>query len=246
MLRVPRPVPETVALNVSPADTKTTFLAAWVSMVTAPLASIVKTSPAPPLYVICSSLAGEFWFWPTVVHVPTRQGSTSAANVALGDDVALGDTVEDPPHAASAKPADATSAITSLETIADRASARCFIANTPDFIKGVINLRGHIVPIVDLRLKLGLGDARYDSNTVVIILNILRRVVGIVVDSVSDVITLAPGAIKPAPEFGATLKTEYITGLATVGEELLILVDIERLMSSRDMALVDEVTESRA
>ena len=120
------------------------------------------------------------------------------------------------------------------------------IANTPEFIKGVINLRGHIVPIVDLRLKLAVGEARYDSNTVVIILNILKRVVGIVVDSVSDVITLAPGAIKPAPEFGATLKTEYITGLATVGEELLILVDIERLMSSRDMALVDEVTESGA
>ena len=118
------------------------------------------------------------------------------------------------------------------------------IANTPEFIKGVINLRGHIVPIVDLRVKLGLGEARYDSNTVVIILNILKRVVGIVVDSVSDVITLPPDSIKPAPEFGATLKTEYIVGLATSGEELIILVDIERLMSSRDMALVDEAAES--
>ena len=118
------------------------------------------------------------------------------------------------------------------------------IANTPEFIKGVINLRGHIVPIVDLRVKLAVGEARYDSNTVVIILNILKRVVGIVVDSVSDVTTLAADAIKPAPEFGATLKTEYITGLAGVGEELLILVDIERLMSSKDMALVDEAAET--
>ena len=115
------------------------------------------------------------------------------------------------------------------------------IANTPDFIKGVINLRGHIVPIVDLRLKLSVGEARYDSNTVVIVLNILKRVVGIVVDSVSDVITLASEAVKPAPEFGSSLKTEYIVGLATVGEELLIIVDIEHLMSSRDMALVDEI-----
>ena len=115
------------------------------------------------------------------------------------------------------------------------------IANTPDFIKGVINLRGHIVPIVDLRLKLAVGEARYDSNTVVIVLNILKRVVGIVVDSVSDVITLATEAVKPAPEFGSSLKTEYIVGLATVGEELLIIVDIEHLMSSRDMALVDEI-----
>jgi purine-binding chemotaxis protein CheW len=120
------------------------------------------------------------------------------------------------------------------------------IANAPEFIKGVINLRGHIVPIVDMRLKLGVGEARYDNNTVVIVLNILKRVVGIVVDSVSDVITLAADAIKPPPEFGATLKTEYIVGLASVGEELLILVDIERLMGSRDMQLVDAATEPGA
>lgn len=120
------------------------------------------------------------------------------------------------------------------------------IANTPEFIKGVSNLRGHIVPIVDLRLKLGVGEARYDGSTVVIILNILKRVVGIVVDGVSDVITLAPEAIKPPPEFGAALDTQYIVGLATVGEELLILVDIERLMGSRDMALVGEAAESGA
>ncbi len=120
------------------------------------------------------------------------------------------------------------------------------IANTPEFIKGVSNLRGHIVPIVDLRLKLGVGEARYDAATVVIILNILKRVVGIVVDGVSDVITLAPDAIKPPPEFGASLDTQYIVGLATVGEELLILVDIERLMGSRDMALVSEAAESGA
>ena len=118
------------------------------------------------------------------------------------------------------------------------------IANTPDFIKGVINLRGHIVPIVDLRLKLGVGEAHYDSGTVVIILNILKRVVGVVVDGVSDVITLGDDAVKPAPEFGSTLDTQYVVGLASVGEELVILVDIEHLMGSRDMALVDEAAES--
>ena len=77
------------------------------------------------------------------------------------------------------------------------------IANTPTFIKGVVNLRGNIVPIIDLRIKLGLGDPRYDHSTVVIILNILKRVVGVVVDSVSDVITLPADAIKPAPSSGA-------------------------------------------
>jgi purine-binding chemotaxis protein CheW len=120
------------------------------------------------------------------------------------------------------------------------------IANTPDFIKGVINLRGHIVPIVDLRLKLRIGEARYDGSTVVIILNILKRVVGVVVDGVSDVVSLPAEAIKAAPEFGGTLDTQYIFGLATVGEDLLILVDIEKLMGSRDMALVSEAAESGA
>ena len=120
------------------------------------------------------------------------------------------------------------------------------IANTPDFIKGVINLRGHIVPIVDLRLKLRIGEGRYDASTVVIILNILKRVVGVVVDGVSDVVSLPAESIKAAPEFGGTLDTQYIFGLATVGEELLILVDIEKLMGSRDMALVSEAAESGA
>ena len=113
------------------------------------------------------------------------------------------------------------------------------IAGTPAFIKGVINLRGIIVPIVDLRLKFGLGEAKYDGFTVVIILSVARRVVGIVVDAVSDVITLAPQQIRPAPEFGASLDTRYITGLGTAGERMLILADIERLMTSSDMQLVD-------
>ena len=119
------------------------------------------------------------------------------------------------------------------------------IANAPGFIKGVINLRGHIVPIVDLRVKLAVGEARYDASTVVIILNILKRVVGVVVDGVSDVVALAPDAVKPAPEFGAALDTQYILGLATLGEELLIVVDIERLMGSRDMALIAESLEAQ-
>lgn len=114
------------------------------------------------------------------------------------------------------------------------------IANMPPFIKGVINLRGTIVPIVDLRIKFGLGEARYDAFTVVIILSIARRVMGIVVDAVSDVITLGAQQIRPAPEFGAAVDTRFITGLGTVGERMLILVDIERLMTSRDMQLVDE------
>ena len=116
------------------------------------------------------------------------------------------------------------------------------IANTPAFIKGVINLRGIIVPIVDLRLKFKLGEAKYDEFTVVIILSVAKRVVGAVVDAVSDVLTLAPGQIKPAPEFSAALETQFITGLGTIDERMLILLDIEKLMNSRDMQLVDQAS----
>jgi purine-binding chemotaxis protein CheW len=117
------------------------------------------------------------------------------------------------------------------------------IANSPAFIKGVVNLRGVIVPIVDLRVKFELGEARYDAFTVVIILNVAGRVVGAVVDSVSDVLELDEKQIKPAPEFNSLLDAGYITGLGSVesgeGERLLILVDIERLMSSPDMGLLE-------
>jgi len=113
------------------------------------------------------------------------------------------------------------------------------IANSPDFIKGVINLRGIIVPIVDMRIKFRLGEARYDSFTVVIILNVADRVVGIVVDSVSDVMTLASSQIREAPEFSGAMDTSYITGLGTIDERMLILIDIEKLMSSAEMALFD-------
>ena len=114
------------------------------------------------------------------------------------------------------------------------------IANTPAFIKGVVNLRGIIVPIVDLRIKFNLGNIDYNDTTVVIILNLSNRVVGVVVDSVSDVLTLTPDQIKAAPSLSASLDTKYITGLGTVDQRMLILVDIEKLMSSRDMELVDE------
>ncbi len=113
------------------------------------------------------------------------------------------------------------------------------IANVPAFIKGVINLRGTIVPIVDLRIKFNVGVAEYTPFTVVIILNMGARVVGIVVDSVSDVTMLRDDQIAPTPEFAATVDTKYIVGLGTLDERMLIVIDIEKLMLSSEMALVD-------
>ncbi|MGJ7535761.1 MULTISPECIES: chemotaxis protein CheW [unclassified Variovorax] len=115
------------------------------------------------------------------------------------------------------------------------------IANAPEYIKGVVNLRGIIVPIIDMRIKFKLGDPTYDQFTVVIVLNIGGRVVGMVVDSVSDVITLTGEQIKPAPEMGSVLDADYLIGLGTLEERMLILVDIDRLMSSDEMGLVEKI-----
>jgi len=117
------------------------------------------------------------------------------------------------------------------------------IANAPSFLKGVVNLRGVIVPIVDLRIKLGCASAEVNSFTVVIVLNVKGRVVGAVVDSVSDVLELGGDQIKPAPELNASIDARFITGIGTVASEgserMLILMDIEALMASADMGLID-------
>lgn len=118
------------------------------------------------------------------------------------------------------------------------------IPDAPEFIKGVINLRGTIVPVVDMRLKFRLGRAEYNEFTVMIILNIARRVVGMVVDGVSDVLQLTPEQIRPAPELGGCVNTKFITGIGALDNRMLILVDIEKLMTSADMALMDASSQA--
>jgi len=115
------------------------------------------------------------------------------------------------------------------------------IASAPDYIKGVVNLRGLIVPIIDMRVRFQLGEPSYGPFTVVIILHIGNRTMGIVVDAVSDVTMLTPDQIKAAPDIGGAMDTQYITGLGTVDDRMLILVDIERLMGSADMGLVEKL-----
>ena len=123
------------------------------------------------------------------------------------------------------------------------------IANAPAFIKGVVNLRGVIVPIVDLRMKLGCAAAEYNTFTVVIVLNVKGRVVGAVVDSVSDVLELSSDTIKPAPELSSAVDSGFITGIGAVKngsgddatERMLILMDIEALMASADMGLISDL-----
>lgn len=114
------------------------------------------------------------------------------------------------------------------------------IANTPDFIKGVINLRGVIVPIVDIRVKFKMTNVEYNEFTVVIVLNVRGQVIGMVVDSVSDVFELTPDQVRPAPTFGASMDTQYLIGMGTTDDRMIILIDIERLMSSKDMDLISQ------
>ena len=113
------------------------------------------------------------------------------------------------------------------------------IANAPEFIKGVVNLRGVIVPIIDMRLKFNLEQANYDHFTVVIVLNIGQRVMGMVVDAVSDVITLAPEQLRPVPEFSSGVASEHLLAIGAVDDRMLILVDIEKLMSGAEIGLAE-------
>lgn len=115
------------------------------------------------------------------------------------------------------------------------------VANAPEFIKGVVNLRGTIVPIIDMRLKFRCAKVEYNTFTVVIILNLRSRIVGIVVDSVSDVMELPPESFRSAPDVESVIDSSAVLGLGSVGERMLILLDIEKLMSATDMGLVSDL-----
>ena len=114
------------------------------------------------------------------------------------------------------------------------------IANAPSFIKGVVNLRGTIIPIVDMRLKFNCAKVEYNSFTVVIILSLRNRIVGIVVDSVSDVMELPSGSLKVAPDVDGSIGSDAVLGLGSLGDRMLILLDIEKLMSGTDMGLAQD------
>jgi purine-binding chemotaxis protein CheW len=120
------------------------------------------------------------------------------------------------------------------------------IPSAPAYLKGVVNLRGVIVPLVDMRVKFGLATAAYDATTVVVILRVAGRVIGLVVDGVSDVVQLKPSEVRPAPSFGSVIDTSYLAGLAVQGEHMVLLLDIEKLLSSGDMNLLAEAVRGIA
>jgi len=119
------------------------------------------------------------------------------------------------------------------------------IPNTPAYIRGVINLRGTIVPIVDLRRRFSLEAIEYGPMTVVIVLKVIRgeksRVMGVVVDAVSDVYNVNKEALKPAPDFGTVVNVDYVQGLATVNESMVIILDIDKLLNSDELTVVANI-----
>jgi purine-binding chemotaxis protein CheW len=118
------------------------------------------------------------------------------------------------------------------------------IPAAPEYLKGVVNLRGIIVPVIDLRVKFGMPDPRYDAFTVVVILRLARRVIGIVVDGVSDVMALRAQDVKPAPQLGSVVESSFIEGLGTEGDRMVLLLDIEKLLSSGELNLLNQVTSA--
>jgi purine-binding chemotaxis protein CheW len=117
------------------------------------------------------------------------------------------------------------------------------IPNTPPYIKGVMNLRGAVIPVVDLRARFGMEGINYTQFNVIIVINVGTRVMGLLVDAVSDVLSLVPGDLRAAPDFGTQVDTRFITGMAAAGDKIAVLLDIDRLLTEADLA-VGQVSSS--
>lgn len=121
------------------------------------------------------------------------------------------------------------------------------IPNTPEYIRGVINLRGTIVPIIDLRIRFGMEQLEYGPTTVVIVLKVqsenASRIMGIVVDGVSDVYNMQKDEIKPSPDFGAGIDSSFVKGLATIDEKMVIIIDIDHMLNSNEIEAVKTISE---
>jgi purine-binding chemotaxis protein CheW len=113
------------------------------------------------------------------------------------------------------------------------------IPQSPAYVLGVLNLRGAIVPVIDMRLRFGLAREEYDATTVTVIITVAGRQFGVVVDAVSDVIDVASDALRPVPDMGTTVDTEYLKGLTAVGERMVLLLDADKLLQPQDAQMLE-------
>jgi len=121
------------------------------------------------------------------------------------------------------------------------------VPRTPDFVRGVINLRGKVIPVIDLRLKFGLNAHDDTDRTCIIVVQVVMGtssvIMGIIVDEVSEVLDIKPGQIEPAPSFGGTVDTAFILGMGKVGDKVIILLDVDKVLAGHELAGLAEIAE---
>ncbi len=113
------------------------------------------------------------------------------------------------------------------------------VPNTVSFMKGVINLRGSVVPVVDMRKKFKMEDQDYDATTVIIIVEVMDRLIGMIVDSVSDVINIEVSNIQSTPHFTAKIETDFVKGIGQVNNNLIIVLDVDKILSEDEISSID-------
>lgn len=120
------------------------------------------------------------------------------------------------------------------------------IPQAPPYVLGVLNLRGAIVPVLDLRLRFGLAREEYSATTVTVIVTVAGRNFGVVVDAVSDVVDVDAGQIRPVPDMGTAVDTEYLKGLTSVGERMVLLLDVDKLLQPHDAQMLEAALPAAA
>lgn len=113
------------------------------------------------------------------------------------------------------------------------------IPQAPHYVLGVLNLRGSIVPVLDLRLRFGVVREEYDATTVTVIITVAGRLFGVVVDAVSDVLDIETANIRPVPDMGTTVDTEYLKGLTSIAERMVLLLDVDKLLQPQDAQMLE-------
>lgn len=119
------------------------------------------------------------------------------------------------------------------------------IPDMPDYIKGVINLRGRVIPLVDVRLRFHLNSKEYNDRTCIIIINMDKKEIGLIVDTVAEIVEILPADVAPPPKFKSTqLKNRYVMGLGKIGERVHILLDVKKLVYEEDLEMIEQVSEN--
>ena len=117
------------------------------------------------------------------------------------------------------------------------------VPQTPGYVKGVINLRGKVIPVIDLRLRFGLQEDKYNEETCIIVVDVNGVLMGIIIDTVLEVLDIKSGEIEPTPSFGTKLNTDYILGMGKVGKKVKILLHIDEVLTSEELVMIGNIQQ---